>query len=71
MRDIVGLYLNPPDKALVLWVDEKSQVQALERTQPVLPLGLGLSFGLPPPIPFSLNFSDFVSLLMGHYISSA
>ena len=40
VRDIVGLYLNPPDKALVLCVDEKSQVQALERTQPVLPLGL-------------------------------
>ena len=35
LRDIVGLYLNPPDKALVLCVDEKSQVQALERTQPM------------------------------------
>ena len=42
VRDVVGLYLNPPDKALVLCVDEKSQVQALERTQPVLPMGLGL-----------------------------
>ncbi len=41
VRDVVGLYLNPPDKALVLCVDEKSQVQALERTQPVLPIGLG------------------------------
>jgi len=41
VRDIVGLYLNPPDHALVLCVDEKSQVQALERTQPILPLGLG------------------------------
>jgi len=41
VRDVVGLYLNPPDKALVLCVDEKSQVQALERTQPVLPMGLG------------------------------
>ena len=41
VRDIVGLYLNPPDKALVLCVDEKSQIQALERTQPGLPLGLG------------------------------
>jgi putative transposase len=41
VRDIVGLYLNPPDKALVLCVDEKSQCQALERTQPSLPLGLG------------------------------
>jgi putative transposase len=41
VRDIVGLYLNPPDKAIVLCVDEKSQVQALERTQPMLPLGMG------------------------------
>lgn len=40
MRDIVGLYLNPPDHALVLCVDEKSQIQALNRTQPVLPMGL-------------------------------
>ena len=39
--DIVGLYLNPPENALVLCVDEKSQIQALERTQPVLPLGPG------------------------------
>jgi len=37
VRDIVGLYLNPPDKALVLSVDEKSQIQALDRTQPILP----------------------------------
>ena len=41
IRDIVGLYLHPPDKALVLCVDEKSQIQALDRTQPVLPLRLG------------------------------
>jgi len=46
VRDIVGLYLNPPDKALVLCVDEKSQIQALERTQPNLPLGLGYVEGL-------------------------
>jgi transposase len=46
VRDIVGLYLNPPDKALVLCVDEKSQIQALERTQPVLPLGLGYLEGV-------------------------
>jgi transposase len=38
VRDIVGLYLNPPEHALVLCVDEKSQVQALDRTQPILPL---------------------------------
>lgn len=41
VRDIVGLYLNPPDKALVLCADEKSQVQALDRTQPMLPLRPG------------------------------
>jgi putative transposase len=39
--DVVGLYLNPPDHAMVLSIDEKSQVQALERTQPFLPMGLG------------------------------
>lgn len=42
VRDIVGLYLNPPEHAIVLCVDEKSQVQALERTQPILPLRPGL-----------------------------
>jgi putative transposase len=46
VRDIVGLYLNPPDKALVLCVDEKSQIQALERTQPMLPIGLGYVEGV-------------------------
>lgn len=46
LRDIVGLYLNPPDNALVLCVDEKSQCQALERTQPVLPMGLGYVEGI-------------------------
>jgi transposase len=46
VREIVGLYLNPPDKALVLCVDEKSQIQALERTQPVLPMGLGYAEGV-------------------------
>ena len=42
VRDIVGLYLNPPDHALVLCVDEKSQIQALERTQPILPMTPGV-----------------------------
>jgi hypothetical protein len=41
-REVVGLYLNPPDKAIVLSVDEKSQIQALDRTQPILPLRPGL-----------------------------
>src|SRR5436305_417553 len=42
VRDIVGLYMNPPDHAMVLCVDEKSQVQALNRTQPILPLAPGV-----------------------------
>src|SRR5277367_3021517 len=42
VRDVVGLYLNPPDRALVLCVDEKSQIQALDRTSPILPLRPGL-----------------------------
>lgn len=43
IRDIVGLYLNPPEQAVVLCVDEKSQIQALDRTQPILPLRPGLA----------------------------
>jgi putative transposase len=46
VKDIVGLYLNPPDHAVVLCVDEKSQIQALERSQPMLPLGLGYIEGV-------------------------
>jgi len=46
VRDIVGLYLNPPQNAMVLCVDEKSQCQALERTQPMLPMGLGYVEGV-------------------------
>lgn len=41
VRDIVGLYLNPPERAMVLCVDEKSQIQALDRTQPILPMRPG------------------------------
>ena len=46
VRDIVGLYLNPPENAVVLCVDEKSQIQALERKQPMLPMGLGYVEGV-------------------------
>ncbi|GLW19923.1 hypothetical protein Stsp01_66660 [Streptomyces sp. NBRC 13847] len=42
VRDVVGLYLDPPEKALVLCVDEKSQIQALDRSQPVLPMVPGI-----------------------------
>ena len=41
VRDVVGLYLDPPDRAMVLCVDEKSQIQALDRTQPILPMRPG------------------------------
>ena len=41
LTDVVGLYLNPPEKVLVLCVDEKSQIQALDRTQPGLPMKKG------------------------------
>jgi len=48
VRDVVGLYMSPPENALVLCVDEKSQIQALERSQPVLPLRPGKSEGHTP-----------------------
>src|SRR5262245_43750335 len=48
VRDVVGLYLNPPDHAIVLSVDEKSQVQALDRTQPLLPMRAGQAERRPP-----------------------
>ena len=44
LRDVVGLYLSPLDATLVIGVDEKSQCQALERTQPMLPMGFGYGF---------------------------
>ncbi len=46
VRDVAGLYLNPPDKALALYVDEKSRLQARERTQPAPPMGLGYVEGV-------------------------
>jgi putative transposase len=46
VRDIAGLYLNPLDHALVFCVDEKSQLQSLDRTQPILPMGLGYVEGV-------------------------
>ncbi len=47
VRDIVGLYLNPPEHAIVLSVDEKTSIQALERTQRPLPLARGAPFAIP------------------------
>ena len=51
VRDIVGLYLDPPERALVLCVDEKSQIQALDRTAPLLPLRPGLPGAADPRLP--------------------
>lgn len=48
VRDVVGLYMSPPENALVLCVDEKSQIQALERSQPILPLRPGKPEGHTP-----------------------
>ena len=48
VRDVVGLYISPPENALVLCVDEKSQIQALERSQPVLPMRAGKPEGHTP-----------------------
>jgi len=48
VRDVVGLYMSPPENALVLCVDEKSQIQALERSQPVLPMRPGKPEGYTP-----------------------
>src|SRR5713101_6198089 len=55
VRDIVGLYLHPPDKAMVLCVDEKSQIQALDRTQPMLPMGLGYVEEVDESVPRKLD----------------
>jgi len=52
MTNIVGLYMNPPENAIVLCVDEKTQIQALDRTQPILPLKVYQPkriTGSPPP----------------------
>jgi len=46
VRDLVGLYLKPPDKAMELCIDEKTQIQTLDRTQPLLPMGLGYVEGV-------------------------
>jgi hypothetical protein len=49
--DVVGLYHNPPEKAVALCADEKSQVQALDRSQPVLPVMPGMPSGAPMTTP--------------------
>ena len=70
LRDVVGLYLDPPDRALVLSVDEKSQIQALIRTQPVLPLRPGQLEGRTPEYSRNGTTSLFAALdvATGHVI---
>ena len=66
VRDIVGLYLNPPDRALVLCVDEKSQIQALDRTRPLLPLRPGqaeLRTAMQPPLDVCSGLKPSVRVL--------
>ena len=65
VRDIVGLYLNPPDHAVVLSFDEKPQIQALERAQPILPMDMGRpearsSFASCPPFVRKRNRPNFI-----------
>ena len=55
VRDIVGPYLNQPDQAVVLCVTEKQQIQALDRTQPLLPMGLGSVVGVTATLPLGLR----------------
>lgn len=62
VRDVVGLYLNPPHNALVLSVDEKSQIQALNRTQPVLPMRPGQLEGRTPEYDRNGTTSLFAAL---------
>src|SRR5437899_11207775 len=61
VRDIVGLYLHPPENAVVLCVDEQSQIQALERTQPMLPIGVGLRRRRNPRLSASWNHDPVCS----------
>jgi putative transposase len=68
VRDIVGLYLHPPENAVVLCVDEKSQIQALERTQPMLPMGLAYVAGVGSiPIGRSILFKHVRRRLIFHF----
>lgn len=72
VRDVVGLYLNPPENAIVLSIDEKSQCQALERSQPVLPLGFGYVEGITHNYKRHGTTTLFAALdvLCGHVIGS-
>jgi hypothetical protein len=62
LADIVGLYLDPPERALVLCVDEKSQIQALDRTQPLMPLRPGIPAQMSYDYPRHTTTSLFAAL---------
>src|SRR5947207_14936871 len=66
LEDIVGLYLNPPEHALVLCVDEKSQIQALDRTQPGLPLKRGRGATMTPAYHRNGKANLFAALNAAH-----
>ena len=71
VRDIVGLYLSPPNRALVLSVDEKSQIQALDREQPVLPMMLGGRSAGPTPISVMVRLRYLPRSMSPRVLSSA
>jgi hypothetical protein len=69
VRDVVGLYVTPPERAIVLWVDEKSQIQALDRSQPMLPCDLARrlaanSFKPPHMLPVPAKSSESRAILL-------
>jgi hypothetical protein len=68
VRDIVGLYLSPPTNALVLCVDEKSQIQALNRTQPILPMRPGQAERYTPEYQRNGTTSLFAALDVAHVL---
>ena len=71
VRDIIGLYLSPPDRALVLCVDEKSQIQTLDRTQPVLPMLPGMPAALSNRLLLRNRHQLSVHLEIGGHFGSA
>ena len=69
LRDVVGLYLNPPDNAVVLSVDEKTPIQALNRTQPTVPLDLPRRHGRPTITQLTGSTSLYAALTPGTVVA--
>jgi putative transposase len=70
LRDVVGLYLNPPENALVVCVDQKSQCQAIARTQPMLPLGFGYVEGVTHDYKRTTTLFTALDVLSGAVLST-